>query len=187
MVLISAFSAHGQQAEWAKLYSEKFHFIADFPEQPKESGGEIDTRFGKAPSKRWSVEAPGILYEVSVSEFSDIAIKDAKSLNLFYEAVCTDLFGDCKRSGHGDDQFDVVGRQWGFRSGKQRVAALMYLARNRFYLAKVVVSNRLEKDEEAWKTVRKFLDGFLFIHVKEGENKWTWGLPPSAAQILQAQ
>lgn len=184
LMVLGAFVVDGQEVEWAKVYSEKFHFIADFPAKPKQDSGEIETRFGKFPTKRWTVEVPGILYEVSVAEFSASPVKGVKDLNRFYQDVCNDLFVKCD-SGAGNDQFDVLGREWGFRSKKDQYAALAYLARNRFYLIKVIVDNKIEKEKDISKSIRKFIEGFLFVQVNDSEKKWTWGLPPSATQVFE--
>jgi hypothetical protein len=140
---------------------------------------DIDTSFGSGSVRRWISELPGISYEVLVADFPNLAVKmEDKALLRFYDVACVELGGG--RCGGGDDQFGEFGRRGWPSTKAETTEYIMYLAGKRLYLAKVMTKEAMEKQTRQDR--KKFLDGFLFIHVDEKEKKWKWGLPKTASQ-----
>jgi hypothetical protein len=174
---------NGQQPEWKTIYSDEFHFIASFPGDPEKSEGNITTALGKGTASRWTLELPGIAYEIFVADFPDLAVKmDGKTLRSVYQTACAELGGSPRacRGELNDDRFGEQGHNGGFRTGSLYVQFVMFLAGNRFYQAKVVSSKSAQK--ENWEDIAKFVDKFLFTHLDESEKKLNWGLPKNASQ-----
>ena len=189
-VLSAVCAAHAQLAEYETVVSDEFHFIAFFPDKPTRTEGDINTRFGKGYSRRWTLELPDISYEVSVDDFPDLSVEmDYKPLNLFYDSICNDLANQygAKFGYYTDILFDEYGRNAGLRTKDFSVTDRMYLLRQRLYQIKVVMRNSLEKDELTKENVKKFIDEFVFVYQKENENKYSNGLPESASQNLESR
>lgn len=189
-VLCSVYGISAQHAESNTIVSDKFHFIAFFPDQPTLAEGDINSRFGKGFSRRWTLELPNILYEVSVDDLPDISVEmDYKPLNLFYDEICNDLASKygAKFGYSSDILFDEYGREAGRRTKDVSVSVRMYLVRQRLYQVKVVMRNTLEKDEQTKENVKKFMEEFVFVYQKENEKKHTYGLPESVSQNLESR
>ena len=187
-VLTAACAVHAQLAEHETVVSDEFHFIAFFPDKPTKTEGDINTRFGKGYSRRWTLELPDIFYEVSVDDFPDLSVEmDYKPLNLFYDSICKDLANQygAKFGYYTDIFFDEYGRTASRRTKDFSVTVRMYLVRQRLYQVKVVMRNSLEKDEQTKENVKKFIDEFVFVYQKENEKKYSYGLPESVSQNLE--
>jgi hypothetical protein len=180
--------AQAQRAEYETVVSDEFHFIAFFPDRPTLTEGNINSRFGKGYSRRWTLELPDISYEVSVNDFPELSVDmDFKPLNLFYDEVCNELANQygAKFGHYSDNLFEEEGRAAGRRTKEYSVNVRMYLVRQRFYQVKVIMRNLLEKDKQTIENVKKFMDEFLFVYKKENEEKYSFGLPESASQNLE--
>ncbi|MDQ6787104.1 MAG: hypothetical protein M3033_09885 [Acidobacteriota bacterium] len=189
-VLSAVCSVQAQRAESKTIVSDEFHFIAFFPNRPTQTEGDINTRFGKGYSRRWTLELPDISYEVSVDDFPELSVKmDYKPLNLFYAVICNDLASQygAKFGYYSDTLFSEYGRNASRRTNELSVTARMFLVRQRFYQVKVVMRNSLEKDEQTLEDIKNFLDEFVFVYQKENEKKYTYGLPQSVSQNLERQ
>lgn len=175
----------GQLPDLKTVYSEEFHFIAFFPDEPKKYVEDIETSFGKASAHRWKLELPEVSYEILVAEFADQpAEMDDRSLTAFYKAACVQ-FGITCDGGYGYEFFDEIGTGGGFRTKDETVSYLMYLARKRFYLAKTVA--KASAEELTREDRKEFIDRFGFVHEEPGEKgrdmkKLKWGLPEHASQ-----
>lgn len=189
-VLSAVFAAQAQQTEFKTVISDEFHFIAFFPNRPIYAEGDINTRFGKGYSRRWTLELPDISYEVSVDDFSALSVKmNTKSLNSFYDGVCNDLGNQygAKFGYYTSVVFNEYGRIADGGTKEMSVNVGMYLVRQRLYQVKIVMRNSLEKDRQTLADVDKFLNEFLFVQKKADENKYTYGLPQSVSQYLEGQ
>ena len=187
-VISAVCAAHAQLAEHETVVSDEFHFIAFFPDKPTKTEGDINTRFGKGYSRRWTLELPDIFYEISVNDFPNLSVEmDYKPLNIFYDEVCSDLASKygAKFGYYSDILFDEEGRAASRRTKNLSVSVRMYLARQRFYQVKVVMRNTLENDEQTKENVKKFMEEFVFVYQKENEKKYNYGLPESASQNLE--
>jgi hypothetical protein len=188
-VLSAVYAAQAQLAESKSIVSNEFHFIAFFPDSPTRTEGDINTRFGKGYSRRWTLESPNIFYEVSVNDFPELSVKmDYKPLNLFYDTVCSDfasLYGAKCDNYHTTELFGEYGKNAGGRTKDVFAYVQMYLVRQRLYQLKVVMRTSLENDKQSLLEVSKFFDEFLFVHQKENEKKYTYGLPQSESQNLE--
>ena len=178
---------HAQHPESKMVVSDELHFIAVFPEPPKYGEGNIDTKFGKAFSRRWALELPGLLYEVSVVDFSDLSVKmDYKPLNQFYETLGNDLGVEynSRVNDNGDDRFGEYGRDVSLVNKKVSVEVEMFLIRQRLYQVKVVMSRSLKSNWQSLLEVQHFLDEFLFVKEREDGTKYSYGLPKSLSQNI---
>jgi len=189
-VLSTVCAAQAQRAEWPTIVSDEFHFIAFFPDRPTMSEGDVNTRFGKGYSRRWTLESPDVFYEVSVDDYPDLSVEvDYKSLNLFYDAVYSDFAGQyggkCCGSGFTKVLFTEFGIEAGSRTKDVFFNVQMYLIRQRLYQLKVVMRTSLEKDKQTREDVGKFMDEFVFVYRKENEKKYSYGLPESVSQNLE--
>jgi hypothetical protein len=185
--LSAVYTAQAQRAESNIIVSDKFHYIAVFPERPTQTEGNSNTKFGKDYSRRWTLQLPDISYEVSVDDFPELSVEmNYKPLNLFYDDVCNDLavqYG-VKFGYYSDILFDEEGRAASRRTKEFSVSVRMYLVRQRLYQIKVVMRNSLENDKQTLENVKNFMDGFIFVHLKETEKKYSFGLPQSVSQNL---
>lgn len=187
-VLSAVYVVQAQPTEWELVVSDEFHFIAVFPSQPKQSESIINTRFGKGYSQRWTLDLQDISYEISVDDFPDLSVEmDYKPLNLFYDHVFNDLANQCgaKFGDYIDILFGEYGRGGYLNSKEFYVSVRMYLVRQRLYQAKIVMRKSLETDKQVLENVKKFMDHFLFVHRKENEKKYSYGLPESVSQNLE--
>lgn len=187
-ILSAVCVAQAQLAESETIVSDEFHFIAFFPDKPTRTEGDIKTILGKGHSRRWTLELPDVLYEVSVDDFPDLAVEmDYKPLNLFYDAVCNDLASKygAEFGGYTDILFAEYGRSVSLRTKNISVNVQMYLTRQRLYQIKVVMPNTLEKDEQTKENVKKFMEEFVFAYQKPNEKKYSYGIPESASQNLE--
>jgi len=177
LLFAGSFQTYAQPQEWKTIYSSEFHFIASFPEEPRESSEGIDLGFARGSARKWFLDLPGISYQVLVVEFADFSVgTDNKSSAPLYGIACPTLTG--YRCTGGFDQFGVLGRYgWG-NSRSELTEFAIFITGKHLYLAKVVgpFSPGMRPDN-----VKKFIDGFLFIHPDEKEKKWTWGLPVADA------
>jgi hypothetical protein len=191
-VFCAALVTHSQSAEWKSVFSEEFYFWAKFPDEPRYTENDVDTRFGKSHSRRWTLEtAEGIFYEVSVDDFSDLFVEmNYKSLKSFYDLVFADFAAQysvkCDNY-HTLDMFGEYGKHAGGRGRDVFVSTEMYLARKRLYMLKLVMPTVFERDRQKLLDARKFFDDFVFIHKKEHEKSYRYGLPESASQNYKFQ
>ena len=164
------------------MHSDEYHFIASFPDQPKQKAGEIEMSFGKGTSKRWSLELPEIVYEVVVADFPNLSVAmEDRALMAFYKSACADIDGVSGCKGYySDEQFGVLGIAGGFRNAESSGVFAMYLVKNRLYLAKV--TTRESRYKEAYVDMKKFIDEFLFFHVDGTKEATLWGLPDPKSQ-----
>lgn len=181
--------ASSQSSEWKGVYSEEFHFLAYFPDEPTYTEIDAETRFGKIHSRRWTLESSGRIYEVSVNDFSNLTVEmNAKSLNSFYNAICEDSaaqYGVKCSSGFTSIMFDEYGRNAGGRGKDVFFSAEMYLARQRLYMLKLVTPVVFERDREKLQEGSKFFEKFSFIH--KNEKGLRYGLPETASQNYKFQ
>lgn len=186
LVLSAVYAAQAQRAEFETIFSDEFHFIAFFPDRPTLTEGDINTRFGKGYSRRWTLESPGNFYEVSVDDFPDLSVKmDYKSLNSFYDTVCSDFASQyCAKCDnyHTTEFFGEYGKHAGGRTKDLFVYVEMYLVRQRLYQLKHIMRTSLENDRQALLDVSKFFNEFVLIHRKENEKEYSYGLPQSLSQ-----
>ncbi len=188
-VLCGVYAAQAQLAEDKTIVSDKFNFIAFFPDKPTFTEGNINTRFGKGYSRRWTLETPDVLYEVSVTDFSDLSVKmDYKSLNSFYYTICSEFasqYGAKCNNNYSIELFDEYGENIGGRTKELFVYDQIFLAHQRLYQLKHVMKTSLENDRQALLDAKKFFDDFVFIYQKENEQKYSYGLPKSLSQNLK--
>jgi hypothetical protein len=188
LALISAFGAFGQQSDWSSVYSDKFHFIASFPSEPKEFKDDVEMSFGKASAQIWKLEQPGITYEVWVAEFPELAVDmNTKALASFYSQACLEFGGPqgkCLNNRNNQDFFGEVGTVTGFRTNDGYVSLSMFLAGKRFYLARVYVLKSAANENRS--NINKFLDEFSFIYPDKNKEKMIWGLPKAESQNLNS-
>ncbi|MEO8074327.1 MAG: hypothetical protein ABI686_13895, partial [Acidobacteriota bacterium] len=182
-VLFAVCAVQAQLAEDKTIVSDEFNFIAFFPDKPTYNEGDINTRFGKGYSRRWTLETPDVFYEVSVTDFPDLSVKmDSKSLNSFYDVVCSDFVSQYGTlcDNHGTNElFGEFGKDSGSRTKNLFVCVQMYLAQKRLYQLKHIMRTSLENDKQALSNLDKFWNEFVFVHRKENEKKFTYGLPKS--------
>ena len=179
-------SVQAQKVPDKIVVSDELNFIAFFPEPPIKSESSIDTRFGKAYSRRWTLEVPAGFYEISVDDFQDLSVeKNDKSLNAFYDSVCSDFasqYGAKCNNYWSKELFGEVGKHAGGRTKSSFVYVEMYLVNKRLYQLKTVLSTSIENDRQAMLEVQKFYDEFVFVYRKNNEEKFTYGIPPSISQ-----
>ena len=185
-VLCGVCAAQAQLAEHKTIVSDEFNFIAFFPNKPTYTEGDINTRFGKGYLRRWTLETSGVFYEVSVTDLPNLFVKmDYKSLNSFYDQVCSDFTSQygavCDNYGT-NDMFGEFGKYGGSRTKDLFVYVQMYLAQKRLYQLKQIMKTSLENDEQTASDSSKFWNEFVFIHRKESEKKYSYGLPKSLSQ-----
>lgn len=188
-ILFAVCAAQAQRAEYKTIFSDEFNFIVHFPDQPTYTEGNINTRFGKGYSRRWTLKSADAFYEVSVEDLPDLSVKmDYKSLNSFYDTACSDFASqyDAKCNNYEtDDLFGEFGKNGGGRTKNLFVYVQMYLVQQRLYQLKSVMRTSLENDKQSSLDVSKFFDGFAFVYRKENESKYSYGLPKSLSQNLE--
>jgi hypothetical protein len=185
-VLCGVYAAQAQLAEDKTIVSDEFNFIAFFPDKPTITEGDINTRFGKGYSRRWTLETSGVFYEVSVTDIPELSVKmDFKSLTSFYDAVCSDFasqYGTVCDNYGTNEMFGEFGKYGGSRTEDLFVYVQMYLAQKRLYQLKKITRTSLENDKQTQSDGSKFWEDFVFVHRKENEKKFTYGLPKSLSQ-----
>lgn len=189
-VFSSVYAAHGQQPEWKMIFLDELHFTALFPEQPQASEGEFYTGYGRALSRRWTLNHQDISYEVVVTDFPELSVTmDYKPLNFFYDAVRNNLVSHhgTKYGEHSDTLFGEYGRGLVLRNDNETVNIRMHLVRQRLYQVKVVIPTSREKDERTLDNVKMFLEHFLFVQQKENEKNYSFGLPQAVSQNLKGR
>ena len=182
LLLSVAISGQSQQSDWKVIHSDEFHFIASFPDQPKQTAGDIEMNFGKGAAKRWTLELPDIVYGVVVAEFPNLSVAmEDRALMAFYKSTCAEIgLGNGCRGYYSDELFGVLGIAGVFRNSVKLGRFAMYLVKTRLYLAKVIT--RESKYKEAHNDMKKFMDEFLFFHTEENEKGFKWGLPKYESQ-----
>lgn len=189
LILFAVCVVQAQRAEYKTIVSDEFNFIAFFPDRPTKTESEINTKFGKGYARRWTLETPDVFYEVSVTDLPELSIKtDYKSLNSFYDAVCSDFaiqYGAKCDNYQTNELFGEYGKYAGGRTKDLFVYVQMYLARQRLYQLRHVMRTSLENDRQGLLDGSKFFDEFVFVHRKANEKKYSYGLPESLSQDLE--
>lgn len=183
MFALAAGAIQGQRLTDKTVVSDEFNFIAVFPEPPIKSEGPIETRFGKAYSRRWTLQLTGVFYELSVDDFQDLTVeRNHKALNAFYDSVCSDFasqYGARCDNYYGKELFGEVGKHAGGRTKDLFVFVDMYLVNKRLYQLKHVMRTSMENDRQAARDLQDFQDKFVFVYRKANEEKYSYGLLPS--------
>lgn len=188
LLLFSFGEAVAQEQGWKIVYSDKFHFTASFPGEPKQNTADLETAFGRANTTRWVLDVPGASYEISVGDMADLRIKmESKELASYYRQACSAMGGDTNScfNANNDERFDELGTSGGFKIPGGRIEFVMFLVRNRLFVARVKTHGSI--DRQTGKDIAKFLDEFLFIFVDGTEGKFKWGLPKGEGQDRKGQ
>lgn len=84
-----------------------------------------------------------------------------------------------------NELFGEFGKDGGSRTKDLFVYVQMYLAQKRLYQLKHIMRTSLENDKQALSDGSKFWNEFVFVHRKENEKKYSYGLPKPLSQNLE--
>lgn len=178
VTLIAGLAAQSQnRVVRPNVWSEELNFLAEFPEEPKKTSAELETRFGTAEGKSWKLERSDITFEISVLHFTEPPVEmKMKALQEFYRILCRDIIGS-PHGGYGDNFFGEEGMSCANRSEKRKDLYLrLFLIRNRLYLAKVTSELPIQNADERHDEAKRFLDSLHLAHIDPATKKLVYGM-----------
>jgi hypothetical protein len=187
LTLIVGLGAQAQnRVDRPNVWSEELNFLAEFPDEPKETSAKLETRFGTAEGKSWKLERSDITFEISVLHFAEPPVEmKMKALQEFYRILCRDIIGS-PHGGYGDNFFGEEGMSCANGIEKRQDLYLrLFLIRNRLYLAKVISTVQKQNASARHAQATHFLESLHLANIDPVTKKLVYGMPKAFSQNLE--
>jgi hypothetical protein len=149
--------------EWKLFESDKFKFRILFPGEPAVKSTDLQAKAGIKTAHWFSVEAGGIKYEVSCSEYQSLPKMDRDALKKNYDS---NRDGVLKATGFSLIQESEIelGKHFGkevvLKAGNEIVIDRMYTVDQRMYQLVVTIWAKDFEENKKPALVTRFLDSF---------------------------